>query len=172
MDAINDRKRIKQHCNVQFYQTLNSRARIKVHQGGTRSGKTYAICQYLIYKLTSTKEPLVISIVRKTLPAIKGSVQRDFLEILDDIGILFVGNHNKSENTYTFGNHIVEFLSVDEPQKIRGRKRNICFINEGNELNFEDYQQLLMRTEDEMIIDFNPSDPIHWIQCSHKHHVL
>ena len=163
MDAINDRKRIKQHCNVQFYQTLNSKARIKVHQGGTRSGKTYAICQYLIYKLTSTKEPLIISIVRKTLPAIKGSVQRDFLEILDDIGILFVGNHNKSENTYTFGNHIVEFLSVDEPQKIRGRKRNICFINEGNELNFEDYQQLLMRTEDEMIIDFNPSDPIHWI---------
>lgn len=163
MDTGKDRKRVVQECNVQFYQTLNSKARIKVHQGGTRSGKTYAICQYLIYKLTSTKKPLVISIVRKTLPAIKGSVQRDFMEILDNLGILFLGNHNKSENTYTYGHHTVEFLSVDEPQKIRGRKRNICYINEGNELDYEDYRQLLMRTEDEMIIDFNPSDPIHWI---------
>jgi len=163
MDTGKDRKRIVQECNVQFYQTLNSKARIKVHQGGTRSGKTYAICQYLIYKLTSTTKPLVISIVRKTLPAIKGSVQRDFMEILDKLGILFLGNHNKSENTYTYGHHTVEFLSVDEPQKIRGRKRNICYINEGNELDYEDYRQLLMRTEDEMIIDFNPSDPIHWI---------
>jgi phage terminase large subunit len=85
------------------------------------------------------------------------------MEILDNLGILFLGNHNKSENTYTYGNHTVEFLSVDEPQKIRGRKRNICYINEGNELDYEDYRQLLMRTEDEMIIDFNPSDPIHWI---------
>lgn len=163
MDTGKDRKRVVQECNVQFYQTLNSKARIKVHQGGTRSGKTYAICQYLIYKLTSSTKPLVISIVRKTLPAIKGSVQRDFMEILDKLGILFLGNHNKSENTYTFGHHTVEFLSVDEPQKIRGRKRNICYINEGNELDYEDYRQLLMRTEDEMIIDFNPSDPIHWI---------
>jgi phage terminase large subunit len=85
------------------------------------------------------------------------------MEILDKLGILFLGNHNKSENTYTYGHHTVEFLSVDEPQKIRGRKRNICYINEGNELDYEDYRQLLMRTEDEMIIDFNPSDPIHWI---------
>ena len=163
MDTGTNRKRIAQKCNIQFYQTLNSTKRIKVHQGGTRSGKTYALCQYLIYKLTSSKKPLVISIVRKTLPALKGSVMRDFLEILDTLGILYVGQHNKSENTYTFGNHVVEFLSVDEPQKIRGRKRNICYCNEVNELDHEDFRQLLMRTTDEMICDFNPSDPVHWI---------
>jgi phage terminase large subunit len=95
MDTGTNRKRIKQKCNVQFYQTLNSTKRIKVHQGGTRSGKTYALCQYLIYKLTSSQKPLVISIVRKTLPALKGSVMRDFLEILDTLGILYVGQHNK-----------------------------------------------------------------------------
>lgn len=158
-----DTNRIKQSCNVQFYQTLKSNARIKVHQGGTRSGKTYAICQYLIYKLTSTKEPIVITIVRKTLPALKGSVMRDFVHILHEMGLFYKGVFNKSENTYYFGGHTVEFLSVDEPQKIRGRKRNICFINEANELDYEDFRQLNFRTEDEIIIDFNPSDPIHWI---------
>lgn len=163
METIDRRKRIEQKCNIQFYQTLNSDKRIKVHQGGTRSGKTYAICQYLIYRLTSSQKPLTISIVRKTLPSLKGSVQRDLFEILDNLGILYVGQHNKSENTYTFGNHVIEFLSVDEPQKIRGRKRNICYCNEVNELDFEDFRQLLMRTTDEMICDFNPSDPVHWI---------
>lgn len=163
METIERRKRIEQKCNIQFFQTLKSDKRIKVHQGGTRSGKTYAICQYLIYRITSSSKPLTISIVRKTLPSLKGSVQRDLFEILDNLGILYVGQHNKSENTYTFGNHVIEFLSVDEPQKIRGRKRNICYCNEVNELDFEDFRQLLMRTTDEMICDFNPSDPVHWI---------
>lgn len=162
-ESTRPRRRIKQFCNVQFYQTLNSDKRIKVHQGGTRSGKTYAICQYIIHKLITEQSPLTITIARKTLPSLKGSVMRDFLGILDQIGLLYVGTHNKAENTYSFKNHLVEFLSVDEPQKIRGRKRNICFINEANELDYEDYRQLLMRTTDEMILDFNPSDPIHWI---------
>ena len=64
---------------------------------------------------------------------------------------------------YYFNQHKVEFISVDEPQKIRGRKRNILFINEANELTYEDFRQLIMRTTGEVILDFNPSDPIHWI---------
>jgi phage terminase large subunit len=156
-------QRISEACNIQFYQTLKSKARIKVHQGGTRSGKTYAICQYLVYKLTTEKDPLVISIVRKTLPALKGSVQRDLIGIMQRLGVYYLGVHNKAENTFKYNGHTIEFLSVDEPQKIRGRKRDICFINEANELHYEDYRQLNMRTTQEIIIDFNPSDPVHWL---------
>jgi phage terminase large subunit len=61
-----------------------------------------------------------------------------------------------------FGN-LVEFISVDQPQKIRGRKRNICFVNEANELSWEDFFQLNIRTTDKIIIDYNPSDEFHWI---------
>lgn len=155
--------RVTEYCNIQFYQALQSKERVKVFQGGTRSGKTYAICQYLIYLLTTREDPLVISIARKTLPALKGSVQRDFIGILEKLGIYYQGIHNKAENTYKFKNHLVEFLSVDEPQKIRGRKRTHCFMNEANELHFEDFRQISMRTTEEIIIDFNPSDPVHWI---------
>ena len=157
------KQRISEACNIQFYQTLKSNARVKVHQGGTRSGKTYAICQYLVYKLTTEKDPLVISIVRKTLPALKGSVQRDLIGIMQRLGVYYLGVHNKAENTFKYNGHTIEFLSVDEPQKIRGRKRDICFINEANELHYEDYRQLNMRTTQEIIIDFNPSDPVHWL---------
>ena len=157
------RRTVEQRCNRQFYDVLNSNARFRIHQGGTRSGKTYAICQYLAYLIISEKKPLTISIIRKTLPALKGSVQRDFLGILEDIGVYWLGEHNKSENTFKYNGHLVEFLSVDEPQKIRGRKRDIAYLNEGNELLLEDFRQINMRCTKYMIIDFNPSDPVHWI---------
>ena len=150
-------------CNIQFYQCVNSQKRIKLFQGGTRSGKTYAICQYLIHLLLDTKKPQIITIARKTLPAVRASVFRDFMGILEQLGILNNGYLNKSEMIYYYNQHKVEFISVDEPQKIRGRKRNILFVNEGNELTYEDFRQLIMRTTGEIIIDFNPSDPIHWI---------
>lgn len=156
-------RRIEQKCNIQFYDLLNSNKRFKVHQGGTRSGKTYAICQYLTYLLTTSKKPLVISVIRKTLPALKGSVLRDIIAILEQTGVYYMGIHNKAANTFEFNGHLIEFLSVDEPQKIRGRKRHIAFLNEGNELTIEDFRQINMRTTDMVIVDFNPSDPIHWI---------
>jgi phage terminase large subunit len=103
------RQKVTESCNIQFYQTLNSKARIKIHQGGTRSGKTYAICQYLVYRITTAQKPLTIDIVRKTLPAIKGSVQRDLIGILQRLGIYYKGVHNKSENTFTYNGCTISF---------------------------------------------------------------
>ena len=150
-------------CNTQFYQTVNSDKRIIVHQGGSRSGKTYAICQYLIYLLTTREKRLVITIARKTLPALKGSVYRDFMEIADKVGITYFAEINKAEMTFKYKNHLVEFISLDNEMKVRGRKRTHCFLNEANEFFLEDFNQLSLRTTEKMILDFNPSDVIHWI---------
>lgn len=150
-------------CNKQFYQTLNSNKRIIVHQGGSRSGKTYAICQYVIYLLTTRKEKLIITVARKTLPALKGSVYRDFMEIAEKVGIIYFAKINKAEMTFKYKNHLVEFISLDNEMKVRGRKRTHCFLNEANEFYLEDFNQLSLRTTEKMILDFNPSDVIHWI---------
>ena len=150
-------------CNTQFYQTVNSDKRIIVHQGGSRSGKTYAIVQHLIYLLTTREKRLVITIARKTLPALKGSVFRDFMEIADNVGITYFAEINKAEMTFKYKNHLVEFISLDNEMKVRGRKRTHCFLNEANEFYLEDFNQLSLRTTEKMILDFNPSDVIHWI---------
>lgn len=150
-------------CNIQFYQTLNSNKRIILHQGGSRSGKTYALCQYIIYLLTTRKKKLVVTIARKTLPALKGSVYRDFLEIAEKTGIIFFAEINKAELTFKYKNHLVEFISLDNEMKVRGRKRDICFLNEANEFFLEDFNQLSLRTTEKMLLDFNPSDVIHWL---------
>ena len=41
--------------------------------------------------------------------------------------------------------------------------RDLLFINEANELFWEDWQQLLFRTTGRIILDYNPSDEYHWI---------
>jgi phage terminase large subunit len=106
----------------------------------------------------------VVSIIRKTFPALRATVLRDFTEILKDLGIYSLEAHNKSEQIYTFPNgSMVEFFSVDDEQKIRGRKRDIAWCNEANELYFDDFTQLNMRTEHKLIFDYNPSDNSSWL---------
>ena len=147
-----------------YYDNKRSKKRIVINQGGTRSGKTYSVIQVLCEWCFKNKNAgWVISIVRKTLPALKGSAYRDFLEIVDKNNWYSEAYHNKSEMTYKLFGNLFEFISVDQPQKIRGRKRNICFINEANELTWEDFFQLNVRTTDKIIIDYNPSDEFHWI---------
>jgi phage terminase large subunit len=85
------------------------------------------------------------------------------LEIADNVGILQKGILNKAEFTFKYKNHLVEFISLDNEMKVRGRKRDICWLNEANEFYIEDFNQLSLRTSEKMLLDFNPSDVIHWI---------
>lgn len=147
-----------------YYDNKASKKRISINQGGTRSGKTFSIIQVICEWCKANKNAgWTISIVRKTLPALRGSAYRDFMKILNDELWYDEGAHNKSEMIYNLFGNLIEFISIDQPQKIRGRKRNICFINEANELAYEDYFQLNIRTTDKIILDYNPSDEYHWI---------
>lgn len=141
----------------------DKKIRFIINQGGSRSSKTYSICQMLIvYALTKPKT--VISIVRKSFPALRGSVMRDFFEIIDDLGLYDKRFHNKGENYYKFPNgSLIEFFSVDDSQKLRGRKRDILFANESNELTYDEFHQLNLRTKNKLIFDYNPSDNYSWL---------
>ena len=106
-----------------------------------------------------------VSIVRKTMPAIRRSVYRDFVEIINDWALWNDKQMNKSEFIYTFDNGSwIEFFSCENEQKMRGSKRSILFVNEANELAFIEWQQLQMRTTRFSILDYNPSfSEEHWI---------
>lgn len=141
----------------------NDDLRFIINQGGSRSSKTVSLCQLvIIYALT--KPNLVISIIRKTFPALRATVMRDFFEQINNLNLGSVIKHNKSEHIVTFPNGtIVEFFSVDDEQKIRGRKRDIAWVNEANELWYEDFQQLNFRTTAKLVFDYNPSDSSSWL---------
>lgn len=153
----------KLQTNLVFRHLEKSKKRILIEQGGTRSGKTYNILMWLIfgYALKTTKK--TVTICRKTYPALRTSAMRDFITILQDYGLYNEEFHNKSSAEYRLNGNLIEFISLDQPQKVRGRKRDLLFINEANELHWEDWQQLVFRTTGRIIIDYNPSDEFHWI---------
>tara|TARA_R110000796_G_scaffold31780_2_gene83922 strand:+ start:396 stop:1562 length:1167 start_codon:yes stop_codon:yes gene_type:complete len=149
--------------NVVYRHLINSDKKIVVEQGGTRSGKTYNILLWIIFEYCTRKENKIITICRKTFPSLRATVMRDFLEILRTHEIYNENNHNKSSSEYRLYGNLVEFTSLDQSQKIRGRKRDLLFINEANELFWEDWQQLVFRTQERIVLDYNPSDEYHWI---------
>lgn len=141
----------------------NNEARFIINEGGSRSSKTYSLCQLILVYCLQNKG-VVVSIIRKTFPALRATAMRDFFEVLKESGIYDKASHNMSEHIYTFPNgSMVEFFSVDDEQKIRGRKRNLAWCNEANELFYDDFTQLNMRTEQKLIFDYNPSDSTSWL---------
>ena len=154
---------MKIKTNVVFEHLLESTKKITIEQGGTRSGKTYNILLFIIFNYCLNNKGKTITICRKTFPSVRATVMRDFIDIIKAYKLYNENSHNKSNSEYTLNKNLIEFISVDQPQKIRGRKRDLLFINEANELDFEDWQQLIFRTQEKIILDYNPSDEYHWI---------
>ena len=132
-------------------------------QGSSRSSKTYNIVIWLIVYAATHK--IVLTVVRSTLPSIRGSVLRDFEEILQKLGLFDEKKRNKTELTYVLPNgSLVEFISTDSEQKLRGRKRDVLYVNEANEIKYIEWQQLIWRTRRFAIVDYNHSlSDGHWL---------
>lgn len=135
---------------------LNLKKRLRIVQGGTAAGKTIAILLILIDIAQSTKNK-IISIISETLPHLRRGAIRDFLAIMEAHNYYKDDRWNKSEFTYHFetGSKI-EFFSADQPDKVRGPRRDILFINEANNITYETYTQLAIRTNESIFIDYNP----------------
>ena len=158
---------MKIQANKQFYQCVESvDKRFVIHNGGTRSGKTYAILQYLIYKALNTdpKEALNFTIVRKFLPSLKDSGYSDFFEILNSWNYYLESNHNKTDLKYVLNGHTFKFLATgDQPERLRSMKRDILYIIECQELSKEEMRQLNYRTTTQVFMCYNPSMSEHWV---------
>ncbi len=110
---------------ITFEHLLESTKRVSHHIGGTRSGKTYSILQYLIVE--GLKEPKDITIVRKTVPSLKRTVMKDFKDILTKLGIYSENNMNISERIYTFPNG-TQFLFIGCNILIKITWPTRCFV--------------------------------------------
>ena len=145
-----------------FEDLINTDKRICVFQGSSRASKTYNILIYWVYRLLQENNK-TLSIVRKTLPALKGSVLRDLKEILINFDVYDPNKWHSSDGYYQLGSNMIEWFSVDDETKLRGRKRDYLFMNEATEISEEEYTQLILRTSDRVVIDLNPSLWNSWI---------
>jgi len=147
------------------YQNLDSsNARYQHHVGGTRSGKTYAILQWIIVQCLQ-RNPIV-SIVRSTMPSLRRSVIKDFRDILNDLGIWESDRWGESNKTYTFeSGAVVSFFSTDDEGKLRGIKADISWLEEASEIDKDSAFQIGIRTTQKIIYSYNPTiSPFHWLR--------
>ena len=109
------------------------------------------------------KRAKVISVVRKAMPSLRATAMKDFLSALKRDGLYNEKYHSKSENIYFLNGVEVEFFGLDQPHKVRSRRRDILWMNEANEFEQEDWRQLSMRTNKQIFLDYNPSHHFHWL---------
>jgi phage terminase large subunit len=153
---------IKIQTTKVFQDLISQQNRICVFQGSSRASKTYNILIYWVYRLLQ-EDNKVLSVVRKTLPALKGSVLRDLKQILIDFGVYDSNKWHSVDGYYELGTNIIEWFSVDDETKLRGRKRDYLFINEATEVTYDEYIQLVLRTSGRIVLDLNPSLWKSWI---------
>lgn len=142
----------------------DSKARIVVNRGGTRSSKTYSLQQMWIEKCIENHDEKYL-VTRKTFPALRLSAYQDFQDVLTEYSLWDKFNWNKTNHVFTYKDtgSEVHFVSADNPQKLRGVKWNAFQMSEANELSFETFRQLILRCPGQCYLDFNPSEEDVWI---------
>lgn len=133
------------------------RTRIRIVKGGTSASKTFTILPFLItYAIDNPNKE--ISVVSESIPHLRRGAIRDFVKIMTWTNIYNDNKFNKSSLTYRFDNgSFIEFFSADQPDKLRGARRDVLFVNECNNITFDAYQQMAIRTRDFIYLDYNPT---------------
>ncbi len=152
--------RIKRTIALDKLQALKNR--VKIVRGGTAAGKTICILSILIDKAIRSKN-LEISVVSESVPHLRRGALKDFLNILKGLNRYYEEKYNRSTLKYTFSNgSYIEFFSTDQPDKLRGSRRTDLFMNECNNVTFESFQQLSIRTSGDIWLDYNPTT-LFWV---------
>lgn len=136
--------------------------RIRAIGGGASASKTISILLILIDKAqvaSNKNDGLLISVVSESLPHLKRGAMRDFINIMEGHKYFKEENWNRTDFIYTFGPNVkMEFFGVDSPDKVRGPRRDILFMNEANNCPYESFDQLALRTRKEIWLDWNPTN--------------
>ena len=140
----------------------NLNSRTKIIRGGSSAGKTIAILLILIdYAIRNKGKE--ISVVSESIPHLRRGALKDFLNILKALNRYDEKKYNKSTLKYEFSNgSYIEFFSTDQPDKLRGARRTDLYINECNNVPFDAYQQLAVRTSGDIWLDYNPAN-LFWV---------
>ncbi len=153
-----------QKATVLFKKNYNSGANTVINQGGSHSGKTFAITQVLFCRACSI-EKQVITVVGQDIPNLKAGALRDALSIYNSAEILrrLVKSYNKTDRTFEFNNgSIIEYKSFKNAQDAKSGKRDYLFVNEANGISWDIFSELALRTKKQIFVDYNPNSEF-WV---------
>ena len=134
------------------------RKKIRAVAGGTSASKTISILIWCIdYAQNKKHANELISIVSQSFPHLALGAIRDFQAIMKDRGCWQESNWHDTQHTYTFETGAkIEFFSSDA-EKAHGPRRDVLFLNEAQNMPFNEADQLIVRTRKIVWMDWNPS---------------
>jgi len=139
-----------------FFKNLDATTRYVLNEGGTRSSKTYSLNQVAYTKAARSETPIIFSIVSETMPHLRKGAMRDFIFFLKNNNLYSEKDHNKTENIFKVNKSIIEFFSVDTPDKVHGPERDYLFVNEIQYISYDTFFHLAQRTRKQIFADWNP----------------
>lgn len=154
-----------------FRETRITKSRYVINVGGARSSKSYSIAQLLIERLFTCKNRKIL-VVRKTFPALRLTAYKVIVDILKTYGVYSRVTHNRTEHIISYGANSITFVSVDDPQKIKSTEWNDIWIEEANELTWDDFMVLETRLSgptvpgepNQIYLSLNPDEETGWIK--------
>lgn len=154
------------HTKV-FTELWNTAGNYKIHllRGGARSSKSYSLMQMVFLWLMTGRigaigqRTGIFAIVRNVLPALKATVLRDFENYLTIMNVADYVDYRKTKNEFVYNDRVVSFFPATDESRLKGRQHTFVWINEANDLTWYEYQQLGMRTANQIWLDYNPDDP-------------
>ena len=144
--------------------------RFNLLRGGTRSGKSYALCQLAFLWLMTGRLGKIeilkgqLDIVRDTMPALRQTMLKDFDEYLHIMEVYSYVEHSKTQNSYKFNGREILFYPCTDEQRLKGKKRDIVIINEADGISWYQFQQINFRTTKYLFLDYNPNNSDSWVK--------
>jgi phage terminase large subunit len=146
-----------------FERIMEKDERIVFLRGGARSSKSFSLMQIVVIWLYTGRisggfvGEGMFTIIRMTFPALRATVYKDFIDYLIELDLYKFIHHSKSTNEFIYGKRVISFIPADSEQKLRGRKHTFAWLNEVNDIPYEVFHQVNIRTEKQVFMDVNPS---------------
>lgn len=156
---------MKPNPNYTFLVRQVPEQRVTLLQGGTRSGKTFAVIYYFLKLCRDHPNAgMELDLCRDTFTALKATAWKDFKDVLLQHGIYSERHHNKTDHIYHLNGNTINYYGADNPEKIHGRSRDLLWVNEAHQFPPETVDQLFPRTRYRIICDYNPAiGAEHWL---------
>ena len=133
--------------------------RIRAVSGGTAASKTVSILMWLIdYCNDSRQTNKLATITSESYPHLQKGAMLDFQNIMKDRSYWKDDLWHDTKHIYSFetGNKL-EFATFDTYSKAHGSRRDVLFVNEGNNMPYNIVDQLMVRTREVVWLDWNPT---------------
>lgn len=135
------------------------RKRIRAVAGGTAASKTISILMWLIDYCNDPRQTnKLVTITSESYPHLQKGAMLDFQNIMKDLNYWKDELWHDTKHIYTFEtDNKLEFATFDTYSKAHGSRRDILFVNEGNNMPYNIVDQLMVRTREVVWLDWNPT---------------